>query len=234
MGDIFFPLQGPTGLRPKAPSVGAWQSPGYEGYTESEAFERYRVNGEWFGMRCDNYVVIDCDDEDSADAWMEHTFPHKTWVRKTPRGFHFIYLRSPGSPDAPAVGVYKKTDIRAGRTSQIVFYAPCYYDLSPAGDMIEFVKTWLPEDYGKPKAAPDVEWDEMPFGVGNNTMTAIAGVMRRQGMGLVTMARCLGAINRITMPSDPMAIDMIVQIAQSVARYDSHPDIDIDFEDDDG
>jgi hypothetical protein len=72
----------------------------------------------------------------------------------------------------------------------------------------------------------------MPFGRGNNTMAAFAGAFRKQGMSLRAIAKCLGAINRITMTEDPMPVEMIVEIAKSVSRYAPRPDIDIVVEDD--
>ncbi len=70
----------------------------------------------------------------------------------------------------------------------------------------------------------------MPDGRGNNTMAAFAGAFRKQGMGVLAIAKCLGAINRITMTQDPMPTEMIVEIAKSVGRYAPRPSIDIEVE----
>lgn len=235
MNNLFLPLQGPGGTRPKAPAQGAWQSPGYTGLTHNEAHNAYEQSNHamWFGMRTDGLVVVDCDCQDAYDRWYEHTFPHQTWVRKTPRGWHFIYDGTHGSPDGPSADIFgggSHIDIRAGRTSQIVYYAPGYFD--HCGDetkMIPFQPSWLPQGFTTDRAAEhfDESWSEVPDGRGNNTMTAIAGAMRKQGMDLPTMATCLGAINAICMTRDPMPAEMIVDIVTSVGRYKANPDIDL-------
>lgn len=231
MSKLFLPLQGPGGTRPKAPSEGAWQSPGYAGLTHAEASARYESSNHaaWFGMRTDGLVVIDCDTHDAYEFWIEHTFPHKTWIRKTPRGWHFIYAQSEGSPDAPAAGIFDHVDIRAGRTSQIVYFAPNYHDVTPSNEgILPFNVKWLPEVMPEQASVWSHEdWAELPDGRGNNVMTAIAGAMRKQGMGRMTMAKCLGAINAITMTQDPMPPAMIVDIVNSVSRYKADPDIDL-------
>jgi hypothetical protein len=227
---VFLPLQGPTGVRPKAPAVGAWQSPGYEGISIAM---KHGGPVPWIGMRCDGLVVIDCDSKAAALRWCEiDREANGGWVRKTPHGFHYIYEQTEGSPDAPSAGVYHETDVRAGRTSQIVMFAPGYYELHAEKYMRPFDPSWLPATaYGAADRSEDESWDEMPWGRGNNTMTAIAGALRKQGMSPITMAKCLGAINRITMTDQPMAREEIAQIVMSVARYAAKPDIDIIVED---
>ena len=187
----------------------------------------------WCGLRCDGLVVIDCDNLASTKAWLMHIglrLGH-TWLRKTPRGFHFIYKQSAGSPDAPAAGIFPHVDVRAGRTSQIVFAAPGYKDLTPRASVIAFNAAWMPSNYGvQVNHSDDESWDEIPEGRGNNTMASFAGAFRKQGMSPPTIAKCLGAINRITMTDDPMPVEMIVEIAKSVGRYTPRPDIDITVE----
>jgi len=245
--DIFIPLQGPSGVRPKAPAVGAWQSPGYTG------IEPAAHPGAWIGMRTDGLVVIDIDCgcpkvngekpevcqtpevmRSNANYWAAiDADAAKGWVRKTPHGMHFIYLQTAeeGTPDAPAAGVWPGIDIRAGRTSQIVFYAPGYKDLTAQHKMRLFDPRWLPSNFGvQQDRSNDEAWSEMPDGRGNNTMAAFAGAFRKQGMAPVQIAKCLGAINRICMTDDPMPIEMIVEIARSVGRYSPRPDVDIEIE----
>jgi hypothetical protein len=224
---IWIPLQGPDGIRPKAPAVGAWQSPGYAGVSR-ESHAAY----EWLGRRCDGLVVIDCDDKDAATAWCKiDTEATEGWVRKTPRGFHFIYEHTPGSPDAPAVGVWPHTDIRAGRTSQVVYFATGYSTLADNKPR-PFDPSWLPASYGTAQVTHEDEaWSEMPDGRGNNTMAALGGAMRKQGMDVVTICKCLSAINRITMTRDPMSQAEVIEIAKSVGRYAPRPDIDIELAD---
>lgn len=223
------PLQGPAGVRPKAPAVGAWQSPGFHGMDVDST----ELAAAWYGLRCDGLVVIDCDDKQAAYRWCDiEPDAARGWVRKTPRGYHFIYEYTPGSPDAPAVGVWPHIDIRAGRTSQIVFYAPGYQCIGAAEHIRPFNPAWLPASYGAaPVSHEDESWSEMPDGRGNNTMAALGGAMRKQGMDVVTIVKCLSAINRITMTRDPMSQAEVIEIARSVGRYAPRPDIDIELDD---
>jgi hypothetical protein len=232
MGHVYLPLQGPAGVRPKAPAVGAWQSPGYQGISLADTPEQT-----WVGLRCDGLVVVDCDTIDAYNRWRTIDQSGESCIRKTPRGYHFVYEATPGAPDAPAADVFgyeSHIDIRAGRTSQIVYRAPGYEWLIGGLDSLSpFLPDWLPTTYiERPQLTHDEEsWDEMPFGRGNNTMAAFAGAFRKQGMSLRAIAKCLGAINRITMTEDPMPVEMIVEIAKSVSRYAPRPDIDIVVDD---
>lgn len=221
---VWLPLQGEHGERPKAPAVSGWQSPSFVGI---ELIEQYK---DWFGLRTDGLVVIDCDNDDAARHWRSIDTSKDVCVRKTPRGYHFIYRQTPDSPDAPAVGVFPGIDVRAGRTSQIVFgNAPGYHWLQGDLDSLTpFRPVWLP---AKPLHEHDGEdWDEIPFGRGNNTMTAIAGALRRQGAGPEAMAKVLLVCNNLLMPTEPMPSESVMQIAMSVSRYSPDPDIDIEID----
>lgn len=223
----FIPLQGPNGQTPKAPSVAGWQSPGYEGCGDPR-FKTYRENL-WYGLRCDGLVVIDCDTPEAAKAWRDRSDPSRrfgTYVRKTPRGFHFLYRSEgvEGAPTAPAVGVLPDIDIRAGAGSQIVFHAPGYVDLGSTWDDIRFFDPkWLPAP--KPRAADGEGWSEMPHGRGNVTMTAIAGALRKQGMDERTIRTILMGVNKLTMTESPMPREDVALIARSVCRYEPDPDV---------
>jgi hypothetical protein len=238
---VFVPLNGPNdkGKKPKAPSLNGWQVPNYKGINP----KTYKG---WFGLRCDGYLVIDCDNAAAHDFWIERTFPHATWVRKTPRGFHHVYrwhdpLGELEHLDGPHAGVLPGIDVRAGRTSQIVYSAvdgkgEQLYNTISGGptSVIDFHPPWASDfivRHGADSQDSEV-WDEMPDGIGNNTMTALAGTMRKQGMALPTMVRCLAAINKITMTTDPMPKEMIVEIARSVSRYEVDPFLtEIEFDD---
>lgn len=128
MAPIWIPLQGPAGERPKAPKVAGWQSPSYQGVDPSLASV-----GDWLGLRCDDLVVVDCDSQDAAEFWEKHVGAKGmagVWCRKTPRGFHYIYEHTPGAPTGPSVAIFPGIDIRAGRTSQIVFHADGYKNIT--------------------------------------------------------------------------------------------------------
>lgn len=233
---VFIQLNGPNddGKKPKAPAQNGWQSPGHKGINP-------RTYQGWYGLRCDGLIVIDCDSSEAANAWNEIAHANgpdaPTWVRKTPRGFHFIYrwhdpLGELDHIKGPHAGVLPGIDIRQGPSSQIVYAAP---GLDPGYSTLHGNPTNL-VDFHPPWAASfvirkadtyaDDVWDEMPDGVGNNTLTAIAGTMRKQGMGPATLVRCLSAINKITMTLDPMPRDQIIAIARSVSRYGVDPHIE--------
>lgn len=227
---VFVALNGPNddGRKPKAPSTRGWESPTHKGINP-------KSYAGWYGLRCDGLIVIDCDSAEANDFWIERTHPHRTWTRKTPRGFHHIYrwhdpLGEMDELKGPHAGVLDGIDVRQGRSSQIVYSAgPGMYDTIMGGPStaLEFHPPWAADFVVGKRANTAAEtWDEMPEGVGNNTMAAIAGTMRKQGMSPYTMVRCLAAINRITMTSDPMPRQMIVDIAKSVSRYDVDPVID--------
>jgi hypothetical protein len=101
----------------KAPAIAGWNKPEYH-CTLEEALEQ----SEWVGLRADGLVIIDCDSRAAFDAWVDHVGGRDNLghVVATPRGFHVYYLWSEGSPAGPAVGVFPKTDIRAGRGSYVV------------------------------------------------------------------------------------------------------------------
>lgn len=225
---IWLPLQGPLGAKPKAPAVQAWASPGYQGVDLGvNDWHAKDFTDEWFGLRCDGIVVIDCDNEEARDAWLERSGGVCTFTRKTPHGWHFFYRATVGSPTGPATSVFPKTDIRAGSGSQVVFYAPGYEDHLTA-PMTDFDPSWLPTQAEVLRDAE--EWSEMPEGRGNNTMAAIAGTLRRQGMDYPTMLRVLLYVNKLTMTRDPMPPEMVNQIALSVSRYDPDPDVDLEVD----
>lgn len=234
---VFVPLNGPNeaGKKPKAPSVRGWEAPGYRGINPKK-------HTGWFGLRCDGLMVVDCDSDDAMLHWSEiDHLSSQTWVRKTPHGWHFIYkwhdpLDEYEHLTGPHAGVLPGIDLRQGRWSQIVFSALGYSTIAGGPNALcEFDPAWAVDfvlrkaDAGNTGAT----WDEMPDGVGNNTMTALAGTMRKQGMSLVTIVRCLAAINRITMTREPMPKEMVIEIARSVSRYEVDPFIDkIEFIDD--
>jgi hypothetical protein len=175
-------------------------------------------------------VVIDADTPEAAKFWLDRTDPARdqgTYVRKTPRGFHFIYAMEKGSPTGPAVGVFPGIDIRAGIGSQIVYYAPGYRDIgSTWADVCGFRPEWLPEVTAKSALGGTSDgWTELPAGRGDNTMTAIAGALRRQGMAEKPIRTILGGINKLCMTEHPMGADAIMRIAHSVCRYAPSPDI---------
>lgn len=222
MNGVWIPLIGGDGPDRKRPAVRGWQSPEYMGV-------EITAKG-WLGLRCDGLVVIDCDSDEAAQAWVRRCQQRDVPVgviRKTPRGFHFIYLaHHADDPKGPAVAVFPGTDVRAGSASYIVFTAPGY-ETRTQGAPPAFPGGMLPTK--RNDFSEDEEWSEMPEGRGNNTMTAIAGAMRRQGMDRATILKVLLVINKLTMTHDPMPSEDVAQIAASVCRYKPDPDIDLEL-----
>ena len=249
---IFLPLNGPNdrGAKPKAPSRTGWESPGYTGINP----KTYRG---WFGMRCDGLIVVDCDSDEAAEAWTNIVglefagrVANNTWTRRTPHGWHYIYLWHDPLNEGdellgPHAGVLPGVDLRQGRTSQIVYSGGCgraecncdgTYETvrGSVNTTPEFDFRWA-KDFVLRKSATgnDEVWDEMPAGIGNITLAAIGGTMRKQGMSLPTMVKCLVAINKITMTQAPMPIEMVINIARSVSRYEIDPFVtELSYQDD--
>ena len=219
MGNIYLRLGGPGAEKPKAPAGYGWQSPGYQGLGKV-AVKRVLDNGGWIGMRTDDFVVIDCDDEDAA-AWWRTCSAAPTWERKTPHGRHVIYKRAAGSPEASLIRPIKgvNLDVLAGSGRQIVMWADGYESVTEYASIRSFNPDWLPAEAFASKDFSDEEWDEMPEGRGNDTLAAIGGVMRRHGASYEVILRSLAGINKLTMTTDPMPIEQVDQIARSVCRY---------------
>jgi hypothetical protein len=214
----WIPLVGGEGDDRKRPvaSAGGWQMPSYAGVT--------RATAGWLGLRLDDYIVVDCDSEEARDAWLRHVDKgiHHTWVRKTPNGWHFFYLRtaqSIGVRTHDPLYIAEKINLKAGKGQYVVFHAPGYDDWtgSSEADMGWFNPAWVKQE--RQKEVFGDEWSEMPEGIGDNAMTSIAGVMRRWGMDQQTVARCLVAVNEITMTKDPMPVSAIKRIARSVCKH---------------
>lgn len=232
---VFVALNGPNdnGKKLKAPSVRGWESPGHKGINP----KTYRG---WYGLRQDGLITIDCDTHDGLQRWLNITtmpIEEHGWVRKSPgkeandyAGWHFIYrwhdpLGELEHIMGPHAGVLPGIDVRQGRASQIVYSAPGYSTLHGGPSTLQpFHAPWA-KDFvvGSRAHVADDTWDEMPEGIGNNTMAALAGTMRKQGMSVYTMARCLQAINKITMTTDPMPKEMLLDICRSVSRYEVDP-----------
>jgi KaiC/GvpD/RAD55 family RecA-like ATPase len=218
---IYVPLRGedPGGQSPKAPSVKEWSSEDYRGVD--------REYGGWVGLRTDGLVVVDCDSDDAVHLWREIGDP--TFEVKTPRGRHFYYRWSPGSPSTPSVAVMPGIDIRAGRGAQVVVPPTPGYEDGNELPMTHFRPAWMPEADGDGSPADTDEWEVIPEGRRNETLVNIAGALRRQGMSAEQIAYALASINkRCCVP--PLDLSEIVTIAESAGRYDPQPDWSVDIE----
>jgi hypothetical protein len=224
VGNVYLKLNGPGSEKPKAPAAYGWQSPGFQGLGKLQ-LARILEAGGWVGMRTDQYVVIDCDDAEAKRWWLDvlanHDVHGRTWERKTPHGYHFIYQRTPTSPEASLIRPIKgvNLDVLAGTGRQIVLWADGYVPVTESVATQCFNEAWLPASAFERKDFSDDEWDEMPEGRGNDTLAAVGGVLRRYGASYEVILRVLAGINKLTMTTDPMPIEEVARVAQSVCRY---------------
>lgn len=187
----------------------------------------------WLGLRCDNLVVVDCDDQDAIDWWYDHVGVRSerqrrthTFTVKTKHGLHLYYIHTPGAPEASIIGrVHAKLDIKAGRGALVVVPpSPGYVELYDV-PMRVFDPRWLPS---VTRANGTTEFHEIPDGQGNNTMFSIACKLRQLGFSVVTIEDSLAAINPVVMRRDPMPSQTIEAIARSAGRYETSPDWTLD------
>lgn len=194
----------------KTPAARGWQKPEYEGVDPA--------NHEWVGLRADGLVIIDCDTQEAADAW---DTLGSTYTVKTPRGTHFYYRYTPGSPTGPAVGVLPSVDVRAGAGSYVVASQSPGYELLLNLPVADFDPTWLPQQ--APKSTTTGEgWTAVPEGQRNDTLAAIAGTLRAKGMDAEEIGKTIWALNK-TYCDPPLPDDEVVMIARSIGRYEPEP-----------
>lgn len=210
----------------KQPTAAKWSSPTYKGI---DAAKHARV-----GLRCDGLVVIDCDSALAVKQWRARTDEMATRFHSTPHGGHFLYTFTPGSPTGPQVGVLPGIDVRAGRGSQIVFPPTEGYKVVDKHQPAPFRPEWLPQTASATGSAEMLDWDTIPEGFRNDTLTAFAGAFRRQGMSPEMIYKALLGLNEgLCEPTLPAS--EIETIVRSAARYSPQPDwsIDVELETDD-
>jgi len=215
--DVWIPLnggEGPDRKRPKAGNSG-WQMPSYKGDPNP--------GDGWWGLRLDDWIVVDCDSLAGLDRWLEHIDApdrtRSTWVRKTPNGWHLFYRRTLTNLRVVArVPLMEHVDLKLGKGHYVVFHGDGYYDLNGSGpvDAIDFRAEWVPEQQQR-----DIDdWSEMPDGIGDNAMAGFAGTFRRWGMDEHTILQCLIDINAQTMTEKPMPSSSLKRIARSISKKD--------------
>jgi hypothetical protein len=218
---IYLPLRAGT----KQPAVSGWAAEDYPG-VEHES-------GDWHGLRADGLVIVDCDTREAAEAWQHARGYARTLTIKTPRGTHFYYRWTQGSPEGPFVDVFPDVDIRAGRGSYVVAPGAPGYAVSDPHTISDFDPTWLAEANipGARTVYTGAVSDVIEAGSRNADLAAIGGAMRRQGLTARGIARGLLALNA-TIVDPPLETEEVVQIAASVGRYTPNPDPVIELEDD--
>lgn len=207
---IYFPLIPGS----KRPAAAGWAAADFKGVSPRD--------GEWYGMRTDGLVVVDCDNEAAAEFWSALADP--TYMVKTPRGYHFYYQAMSDSPTGPAVDVFPNIDIRAGRGSYVVWEgAPGYTAQKPPQPVAPFQAGWLPKRDEKQQEGTGETWEKIPEGRRNATLLAFGGSLRKQGMAPAVMAEALVAMNRAYC-DPPLDNDEVIAIVKSVSRYDIDQD----------
>lgn len=212
MTQVWLPLTG------KECYVNGWQGIEYKGV------DCVTHDGD-LGLRLDNYIVIDCDSTEARDAWLAHIGTqgiHHTWVRKSPKGWHFFYKRTVdayGVKSGKYPDVHPLIDVKAGMGHYVGFRGEGRYDVSGSSkvDLCAFDPAWLPE---RSQAEwQGLEWSEMPDGIGDNSMIGFAGTFRRWGMDEETILRCLAAVNQLTMTENPMPPKRLRRLARQAAKW---------------
>lgn len=218
MTPVYIPLIPGT----KRPAVKGWTSPDFESAGP----------GECRGRRCDGLVVIDCDTESAAASWIERSGAGDTFTVKTPRGTHFYYRHTPGSPTGPAVGVLDHVDVRAGSGSFVVVPpTEGYVIISPESARVrEFDASWIPATSAGVQTRDEVTWSTVPEGKRNATLASIAGTLRRQGMDPQEILKTISALNNVYC-SPPLDSSEVIAITQSITRYEAPGDVTVEWAD---
>lgn len=227
---VYLPLVPGT----KRPAVEGWAKPDYRG-VEPEG----RV-----GLRADALVIADCDSEEAYQAWIA-LHPEPTEVNKTPRGYHAFYETDAETANeiGPRTGVIPGVDIRAGSGSFVV--APPtegYERIGRRKKRHRWDDAWRsglrhldPNAHANLIEGATEDWDLIPVGQQNSTLTALAGTLRRQGASAAFIYATLqqfaeGALENGD-PSNPWTNEDLKLIARSVARYEPDPDTTFLIED---
>jgi hypothetical protein len=89
----------------KRPVVRGWASPTYE---NPNTFEGN------VGLRADNIVIVDADNDQAAAMWTDMAGTETPFVVKSRKGYHFYYRLPEGAKLGPSVNEELKLDIRSG------------------------------------------------------------------------------------------------------------------------
>lgn len=192
----------------------------------------------------DGLLVVDCDPEpDGPNRWEQlHAADLETSasaITRTPRGRHYVYA-APLFPVKSSTGMEDKSiaprvDVKTGAGSYVVgpgsfvngkqYIAvaelPDREELEPPPDWLcALLKESNGERNGKPKATtPATPDDPIPEGTRNDTLTSLAGTLRRQVFVQTAIEAALLATNKARCVP-PLDSDEVAAIARSVARYE--------------
>jgi hypothetical protein len=172
----------------------------------------------------DGYVVVDVDVADLTTLFVAGELP-ATATERTGRGWHFVYRTF--VPVGPKVAVRAHVDLR-GPGSYIVV-APSlhangrqYEWVTPLAQRVATAPDWvLQAAERKPQAAGADDGAPIPRGQRNDTLTRLAGAMRRQGMTIDEITIALKAVDvaRCCPPLELEEPGSAGRIAASIGRY---------------
>ena len=166
-------------------------------------------------------------DFDEPEAYREFAQNHidlvrGTWVARTAHGYH-IYLRAPGP--------IKTMKIRGGDLKGEGGYVVCPPSIHPKGAMYTWAnkpeKIAVVENLAKLVQSPAMEKSGAPQNLGeriikgarNNTLTSMAGSLRRRGATKAVLLAALVAANA-EQCDPPLPLEEVQRIAESVTRYE--------------
>lgn len=189
------------------------------------------VTGRVAGAPHDRAVVVVDADDPTADAWVTTNLPPTPWVAKTRNGHHYYYQR----PAVDELRRFKVVTDKANNLGKIDVQADGGQVVAPpsvhrTGHVYAATQRWTVTDFeSMPVFNPawfaqvrkrESTRDAPPAVSGNrnNSLTSIAGRLRRAGAGeTAILLELQAANNKMAMPLDDVEVETI---ARSVARYD--------------
>lgn len=181
------------------------------------------------GVRCGQVsgglVAVDVDGEEGKASLNGHALPPTVMSATGGGGWHYLYVT--GESLRPKVGLLPKVDLRAEDSyivappSAHISGRPYEWLVSPDDAELAALPKWVSElaaKAQKPATASPVG-ETIPTGERNETLTRLAGAMRRKGMRQESIEAALLAENQATC-SPPLGDDEVRRIAASVSRYE--------------
>jgi len=172
-----------------------------------------------------NVVVLDVDGQEGLDTIKQYDIPKTPYARTGGGGLHY-YFKHPGFECRNFARKLPGIDFR-GDGGYVV--APP--SIHPNGTRYEWIVApwevrpaecpdWLLDLLtARPKAVPDDDAEVIPEGKRNDTLTRLAGKMRRQGFSEGEIAAALLKVNeKRCVP--PLHDEEVEAIAHSVSRYE--------------
>ncbi len=196
------------------------------------------------GLVCDGLLVLDFDGKAGAESKKRLIAKYgelpRTWIIKTgggtqaepkERGEHYVYRVPTNLNIRPGAGKYgyQNLDIRANdsyivASSSITRLPYETIDDSPVADAPSWLIDMTRNNDNRP-ASMAKQGEPIPETRRNDTLTSIAGAMRRKGADQGAIGAALLEINT-NQCQPPLSEREVLSIAQSVSRYEPKPDAD--------